>query len=46
MEKSEFDNQDHIEIMNDIVKRLDGFYDLSLDVVPKDSMIREFIGEK
>ncbi len=46
MEKSEITEQKHIETMQDIVKRLEDFYDLTPDIIPADSMIREFIGEK
>jgi len=46
MEKSKVANPKHAETLKDLAARLDLFYDAPSEVVPADSMIREFIGNK
>ena len=43
--KSGVTKKEHKEILDELTEKLELFYDVSADVIPKNSMIREFIGE-
>lgn len=45
IKESKVTREEHEEKLKELVACLDGFYDAPCEVVPKDSMIREFIGE-
>lgn len=44
IEKSKVENEKHAQTLKELAQKLDLFYDAPKDIVPKDSMIREFIG--
>ena len=45
IEKSEVENPEHARTLKDLAAKLDLFYDAPNDIVPENSMIREFIGK-
>ncbi len=46
IEKSEVTLPEHKKILEELIDKLEIFYDAPADIVPKNSMIREFIGDK
>jgi uridine kinase len=46
LEKTEFTNEEHAKTMKSVVEMLRDFYDAPASVIPKDSLLREFVGEK
>jgi len=46
IKESKIENKNHEATLNDLAAKLDLFYDAPNDIVPKDSMIREFIGNQ
>ena len=45
IKESQVKREEHKQKIKELVDCLDGFYDAPSEIVPKDSMIREFIGE-
>ncbi len=45
IKESKVTREEHKQKIKELISCLDGFYDAPCEVVPKDSMIREFIGE-
>ena len=46
IEKTEFTNKAHAETMQGVVQMLRDFYDVPASVIPKNSLLREFVGEE
>lgn len=44
IEKSEIKNEKHAQTLKELAEKLDLFFDAPSDIVPENSMIREFIG--
>ncbi|MBQ9937225.1 MAG: nucleoside kinase [Oscillospiraceae bacterium] len=43
--KEKAENKHHEEILNSLAEKLELFYDLEMTIIPKNSMIREFVGK-